>query len=108
MLPLLAESIHHQDALIVALTESHLNHNIKDAEVTIAGYTSFRTDRTNTIKVVITYIKDEFVPYTKVILSASISNTEAQVLHIKRLDLTIITIYRPPACIDFKTTLENI
>ncbi|KAK4299118.1 hypothetical protein Pmani_028584 [Petrolisthes manimaculis] len=73
------------DALIVALTESHLNHNIKDAEVTIAGYTSFRTDRTNTIKGgIITYIKDEFVPYTKVILSASISNTEAQVLHIKR------------------------
>lgn len=108
-LPLLSESIHHQDALIVAFTESHLNHNIKDAEVTIAGYTSFRTDRTNTIKGgVITYIKDELAPYTEVNLSSCVSNTEAQVLHIKRLDLIFITIYRPPACTDFKTTLENI
>ncbi|KAK3888613.1 hypothetical protein Pcinc_007339 [Petrolisthes cinctipes] len=99
----------NNDALIVALMESHLNHNIKDAEVTIAGYTSFRTDRTNTTKGgIITYLKDELAPYSEVILSSSTSNIEAQVLHIKRLDLILITIYRHPACTDFKTTLENI
>ncbi|KAK3872102.1 hypothetical protein Pcinc_022801 [Petrolisthes cinctipes] len=108
-LPLLCESIYHQDTLIVALTESHLNHYIKDAEVTIAGYTSFCTDRTNTTKGgVITYIKEELPPYSEVILSSSTSNIEAQVLHIKRLDLILITIYRSPACTDFKTKLENI
>ncbi|KAK3878789.1 hypothetical protein Pcinc_016600 [Petrolisthes cinctipes] len=99
----------NNDTLIVALTESHLNHYIKDAEVTIAGYTSFCTDRTNTTKGgVITYIIEELPPYSEVILSSSTSNIEAQVLHIKRLDLILITIYRSPACTDFKTKLENI
>ena len=93
----------------MTLTESHLNTNIKDAEVHITNYTCFRSDRNNTIKGgVITYIKDELAPLTEVLTTSSIANTEMLVLQIKRLDLILVTIYRPPACTDFKPTVDHL
>ena len=106
-LPLLSDLVHHNNALIMTLTESHLNTSIKDAEVHITKYTAFRSDRNNTIKGgVITYIKDEFSPYTEVLITSSIANTEMLALQNKHLDLILITIYRPPACTNFKSTVD--
>ena len=86
-------------ALIASFTESHLNHNIKDAEVHINNYNIIRTDRINRKKGgIITYIREELTPDTQVLLSTSNSYTEAQVIYIKKLDLIFAVIYRPPDC----------
>lgn len=99
-LKMISELASEEESLIVALTESHLHENIKDAEVRISNYTSFRTDRANRRKKggIITYVKDTVSPYTKVLLSFSNSVTEVQMLKIEHLNLVIIVIYRPPAC----------
>lgn len=77
-----------------------ISENIKDAEVKINNYTSFRTDRANRRKKggIITYLKDTIYPYTKVILSFSNSVSEVQMLNIEHLNLVFIVIYRPPEC----------
>lgn len=86
-------------ALIASFTESHLNHNIKDAEVHINNYDIIRTDRTNRKKGgVITYIREELTPETQVLFSNSNTYTEAQLIYIKKLDLIFTIIYRPPDC----------
>ena len=97
---LLAETAHTDNTLILSLTESHLTQNIKDAEINIDNYTSFRTDRSDNRKKggIISYIKSRYAAHTKVLLSESNSYTEAQVLNIVPMNIIYITIYRPPAC----------
>lgn len=47
---LLAEMAQVENALILSLTESHLTQNIREAEINITNYTSFRTDRSGSRK----------------------------------------------------------
>ena len=77
--------------MFVALTESHLNPEILDAEVTLKNYTSFRTDRKNrTHGGVITYIRNDIAPSTKILKSFSNSQVELLVTLSQRLGLMII------------------
>ena len=97
---MIAELAQDEQALIVALTESHLSENIKEAEIKIDNYIPFRTDRANNRKKggVITYIKNSISPYIKVLLSFSNSVTEVQILSIEHINMILIVIYRPPDC----------
>ena len=97
-LPLIKETLAESNTIIASFTESHLNHNIKDAEVHISGYNIISTDRTNRKKGgIITYMKED-LPSLQVLLSTSNSFTEAQVIYLKDLDIIFTTVYRPPAC----------
>ena len=97
---LLSELIKEEKALILALTETHLSENIREAEIAIENYTSFRTDRADQRKKggVITYIQNHQAALTEVLYSESNSYTETQMLFIKDIDVIFINMYRPPAC----------
>ena len=97
---LLSELAQKERALIIALTESHLSDNIKEAEIKIQNYVPFRTDRSDQRKNggVITYIHNELAVSTDMLFSESNSYTEAQILHIQDVNMIFINIYRPPAC----------
>lgn len=96
----MSEIAQDDNSLILSLTESHLTPNIKDAEIKIENYTSFRTDRSDQRRKggVITYIKNTVAGGTKVLLSVSNSYTEVQILKVTSINMVLITIYRPPAC----------
>ncbi len=96
----LSETAQEEKALILALTESHLNDDIRDAEIMIDNYTIFRTDRSNHRKKggVISYIHNQVASNTQVLLSESNAYTEAQVLCMQNIDTVVVNIYRPPAC----------
>lgn len=57
---LLAEMAQVDNALILSLTESHLTENIREAEMYIENYTSFRTDRSGQRKKggIVTYVNN--------------------------------------------------
>ncbi|KAK4314102.1 hypothetical protein Pmani_014591 [Petrolisthes manimaculis] len=59
---LLEEIAKSENAIIISLTESHLNDEIRDAEVNIPKYMTFRTDRMKHHKKggVITYVAEHF------------------------------------------------
>lgn len=97
---LLSETAQKEKALKLALTESHLNDEIRDAEIRIENFTIFRNDRGNHRKKggVITYIHDQLATGTQVLLSDSNTYTEFQVLYMHTIDTVIVNIYRPPAC----------
>ena len=78
------------------LTESHLSENILDCEVSIDGWSTFRTDRTfRTGGGVITYVSDKLTVSNE--LSGSDSMTEFLCLYINDLNIGAINIYRPPS-----------
>lgn len=98
---MISELAHDQQALIVVLTEYHLLETIKDAEIMIENYISFRTDRAKNRKKggIITYIKDSISAYTKeLLLTFSNTVTEVQILSIEHINTILIVIYRPPDC----------
>ena len=67
-IPFIAELAKEKTA-IIALTETHLNKDIKDAEMKIENYTAFRVDRENRSHGgTITYLRDNIAPNTQVIL----------------------------------------
>ena len=81
--------------LSIVLTESHLSDNILSAEVSIPGYTLYRSDRVGrTHGGTCSYVRDDLA--TQLLLSCSNSVCESLVLKVKTLDLLLVTIYRPP------------
>ena len=99
-LKLLDEQANDENALIIALTETHLNNNIRNAEIHINKYTPFRQDRREGRRKggIITYIHDIISPQCQVLLSASNQYTEYNMLYFTKIKLICITIYRPPQC----------
>ena len=81
--------------LSILLTESHLNDNILSAEVSIPGYTLYRSDRVGrTHGDTCGYMRDDLA--TQLLLSCSNSVCESLILKVKILNLFLGTIYRPP------------
>ena len=97
---MLEEIADTEQAMIISITETHLNEEKRDSEIAIKKYVAFRTDRSQDRQQggVITYIHDDIVGITNILLSESNSFVEYQMLHITRLNLILITIYRPPGC----------
>ena len=86
------------DALIISLTESHLNDDILDAEIKIDGFYAIRQDRASSPKGgIITYIKDSVSTTAKVVASGSKGHIEYLCIYFRDKNLLFITIYRPPS-----------
>ena len=86
------------DALIISLTESHLNDDILDAEIKIDGFYAIRQDRASSPKGgIITYIKDSVSTTAKVVATGSKGHIEYLCIYFRDKNLLFITIYRPPS-----------
>ena len=96
----LAEKARANNSSIIALTESHLKSNVLDAEVNIPGYQLFRTDRRDDINKggVITYIREDFAMGVKVLSQGDNDIVEWTCLHLPKIEVVFINIYRPPSC----------
>ena len=101
-----------KNAVIVALMESHLRAEIKDAEIQMEGFNIFRADRTEGMRKggVIIYIREDLC--TEVIVSSSGSNgvVEWLTLLLKPQNIVFTCLYRPPSCnkTKFDEVLNNI
>lgn len=94
---MLKELAHQENLLFLALTETHLNEDHLDAEITIDKYTAFRTDRVNRCHgAVINYIREAVAASREKLMSYSNGTTELLILYLKRQNLLLITVYRPP------------
>ena len=99
---MLKEIAHQEDVLFLALTETHLNGDHLDAEIHIDKYTAFRTDRqSRSHGGVANYIRDDIATSVEILETFSNGTTELLIVCIKKLDLQVTTVYRPP-----NTTLE--
>ena len=89
-----------ENAFIIALTESHLTEDIREAEIEIPNFVPYRTDRPKQKKKggVITYVDRYLAAKTEVLFTESNLYTETHVLYIKDINWIYINIYRPPAC----------
>ena len=108
-LSMISELACENNAMIIALTETHLNEGILDCEVKIEGFNIFRADRLAAKQGgVIIYVKDN-VKDLEVILRESIGNIETLVLYTKELNLVIILVYRPQTAelMNFRTMLTK-
>ena len=71
---------------IAALTETHLNEDIKDAEIAIDGYQIFRSDREGRARGgVALYIKTELGADATVLSAGSNGVVEHIILHLKSM-----------------------
>ena len=105
--PYLADLAKETNAPFICITESHLNPEILDAEISIPGYDVFRSDRVGRSHGgVVSYVRKDFVVKSK--LKDSNSFCDSLILHIPQLNLVLANIYRPPNCPEemFSQTLE--
>ena len=109
---MLRELIEDRGVLVVALTESHLNPGILDAEVQMEGFQMYRGDRANGRRKggVITYLRDDLAVDAVLLASGSNGTVEYLVLHICELNLVLANVYRPPTSSgqDFVPVMETI
>ena len=96
---MLKEMAIEKDVGIIAITESHLNSNFHEGEISISQFTPFRADRSEGTPKggVILYVRNSLVPGTQLVLKGSHGNIEYAVLQVPIASLTIICIYRPPS-----------
>jgi hypothetical protein len=94
----------------MCLTESHLNSSIFDAEVQIDGFQVFRADRSMDRKKggVINYVKDNIA--CEVLSRGSNGTVEHLIIYLRKLNLVVVTIYRPPQCdnVEFNSVLDMV
>ena len=97
-LNMLREMMVDKKAVVVALTETHLNPDILDAEVFIRGYQVFRSDRGHRRHKggVAIYLKDQFALGAEVLAGGSNGVVEFLVIHVKIQRTIIVNVYRPP------------
>ena len=97
-IPMLKELASEDNSTFLALTETHLSSDIIDAEISIPGYTIFRTDRKDRSHGgVAVYVRDDFAASTEKLAGFSDGTIEFIVLYVKKLDLIIVNLYRPPS-----------
>ena len=99
------------DCLFAVITESHLNSNVLDAEIHIAGYTTFRKDRyIRKQGGVVIYVKDNLANNTDILYEYSNGVVECMAIHIKTINCVVIGLYRPPDCKSnfFKCVINDI
>ena len=111
-IPLLLEKAISENIGIITLTESHLNEGFSEGEIHMAGFQHYRADRKQgTLKGgIITYVRDDLLPGLKEKMAGSIGCIEYQVICIEKIDLTLVTIYRPPTAKsdDFRQVIQEI
>ena len=91
----------------MCLTETHLNPDILDAQITMKGYNLFRSDRSNRSHGgVCIYVRKDLAVKSEV--KDSNSFCHSLILHIPQLKMILANIYRPPNCPEplFTQTLE--
>ena len=95
---LLRERMVQSGTIITALTETHLNSNILDAEVSMDGYQIIRADRGLNRKKggVALYIRNDIAAVCKLICAGSNGVVEYIMVHIEKYNVVIMNIYRPP------------
>ena len=97
--------------MFIALTETHLRGEVKDAEVNIKNYTPFRADRDGRSHGgAIIYVRNDLSLETKKVLSFSNGQVELVAIHLSSMDLLVINCYRPPQCTlqNFKAAIDSI
>ena len=95
--PLLQEIANNDKLALLALTETHLHRDILDAEVKIQNYEIFRTDRRDRSHGgVAIYIDKNLAASTDILIDFSNGTNEILALFIKKLNLEVIVVYRPP------------
>ena len=97
---MLYEKARENGSVIVALTESHLRSDIKDAEISMPGFQIYRADRTQGIKKggVVIFLKNEFAKSAQLLSSGSNGVVEWVSLHLQSDNTICICVYRPPTC----------
>ena len=114
----LSEQATQDKALIIALTETHLNENILEAEIHIPNYTIYRQDRVGGRRQggIVTYVHNSVSAQCQLIKSFSNNYIEFNVIYFSELDVIFINLYRPPECPhasfeeafqELKTGIEN-
>ena len=107
---MLKELAIERNAHTISLTESHLSGNVKEAEISIEGYTIFRKDRAEDKMRggVITYLKNDLAKSAKELTSGSIGLNEYQCIYIKDPNILLMNVYRSPnsSFQDFKEVLR--
>ena len=90
-----------EGAVVLALTESHLRSDIKDAEVQIGGFQVYRADRAENRRKggVVAYVRDDYASEIKILSSGSNSVVEWLLIFFQRCNLALALLYRPPACL---------
>ena len=90
----------NENTLTITLTETHLNEKILDSEIQMKNYIGFSADRTLGRKNggVITYIKATEALDAEQLIAKSNSYVEYQLIHLKKRNIVIINVYRPPDC----------
>ena len=98
-LAVLGETAVDENICIISLTETHLDNTYLEAEISLDGFESFRSDRAMGQRRggVITYLRNDLDPGTKILKSGSVGNVEFQILFIKKVEILYIVIYRPPS-----------
>ena len=86
--------------MTITLTETHLSEKILDSELQMKNYIGFCADRTLGRKNggVITYIKATEAADAQQLIAKSNSYVEYQLIHMKKRNIVIINVYRPPDC----------
>ena len=81
-------------------TEMHLSEKILDSEVQMKNYIGFRADRSLGRKNggVIIYIKETEAVDAEQLIAKSNSYVEYQLIQMKKRNVVIINVYRPPDC----------
>ena len=96
-LGLLKDIAFETNAMVIALTESHLLQDIKDSEIKIEGYDPYRSDRLHGEKGgILVYIKSSLGLGVTEIDKGSINHVEYSVIEMKKIETVLITVYRPP------------
>ncbi|MPC32334.1 hypothetical protein E2C01_025645 [Portunus trituberculatus] len=93
-LPFLRELSSKEDFMIIALTETHLSAVVKEAEMNIPNYTSFRTDRkARTHGGTITYLRNDIASNANMVLSYSDGHIGLQEIHIQVCNMFFLNCY---------------
>lgn len=93
----LGELSKDNDYLIPSPTETHLSEEIKDEELRIENYTLYRTDRKDrTHGGIALYLRYDVAPSAKILCSFSDSKNELLIVRVPKVNIIMVTVYRPP------------
>ena len=99
---LTSELANNENTSTITLTETHLNEKILDPETQMKNYIGFRADRTigrkNWGVITYMYIKATEAVDAEQLIAISNSCVEYQLIHMKKSNIVIINVYRPPDC----------
>ena len=94
---MLSDIASERNASLILLTETHLNEEVRDAEIQIDGFDSYRTDRIGHKNGgVVVYVKTNLNLGASVKLSFSHNKVETLVVSLERVKTMLVLIYRPP------------